>query len=153
MIELILLEFGFPSTHACNCASITLITLLYFWPSIMQMSIWGQVLVMSALWIYAIGLPSSRVYCGMHTTTDVTVGSLLGYTVALVHWYLLYPAVTQYLLLHDIWFAFVISFVGLLLIMHPNPLRECPCYEDSLCFGGVLCKLLAWNAEYTSCSD
>ena len=71
-------EYGLPSTHSANAASITIFSALYFHESMSLLPMWMNVALTGAWLFYAIFLPLSRVYCGMHSFTDITFGFLVG---------------------------------------------------------------------------
>jgi hypothetical protein len=129
----------------------------------LTLPLWTFVSALFGLLLYAFLLPFSRVYCGMHSVTDVTVGTLLGWFVTAVdifatqyfgfdQWIVspIMDSVAGELSTGQFWtvLAWAISAVLIFLILlHPNPCGPCPCIDDSLCFGGVLIGVLVGSAR------
>lgn len=142
------LEYGFPSTHTTNCVSMALYGFLLlrdrtnaalapdsYLPPVPS---WVPVVIGLALAVYAVSVAYGRVYAGMHSLMDVTGGALLGAGVipvqrALQHW------LEPYLVNPSLWVPSSITAVFLLLVtIHPQPVEDCPCFEDAVAFMAVL---------------
>jgi membrane-associated phospholipid phosphatase len=82
------LEYGFPSTHSANSASIalyihTLIYRLYLSGTISTTTLyWFQ----AALAWYTFSIVFGRLYCGMHSFADCGVGVIIGTAVWASYW-------------------------------------------------------------------
>ncbi|KAN0059963.1 Long-chain base-1-phosphate phosphatase [Thecaphora frezii] len=140
------LEYGFPSTHSTNSVSMALY--LYLWVTAFRQlplvaeeyglggvfdSLWWEV----GLLFYAFSVVYGRIYAGMHSITDCTVGSLLGGWLSWMQWR--YFDHTERFLLLDSWMV-PLSIVSTCLVMvsvHPQPLEDCPCFEDAIAFISV----------------
>lgn len=136
------LEYGFPSTHSTNSVSVAVYILLVLSdPIALSLSPTTLLLARAASTFYAASIVIGRLYCGMHGFADVVVGSLLG---ALLGWsqHHFGPAFNAYILdstTYDILAvtALVLGFVWL----HPEPADNCPCFDDSVAFSGVVIGL------------
>ena len=135
-------DFGYPSTHAMNALSNTLLALLYCYcvpvGTAGALSLGGYeiggftlmpdcngfplfaALAICVVWFFSITF--GRLYLGAHSPTDVRGGLVLGVSVALFWWYLgdHYDALT--LLLPHLWLiVFSAAFVIMLLSPQPRP--------------------------------
>ncbi|CAL1708535.1 unnamed protein product [Somion occarium] len=147
------LEYGFPSTHSTNSMSIALylftqIYRLYSTPSFssvdgvlepeMMISKTTFYAASSVLVFYTFSIVYGRVYTAMHSLTDCAVGVLLGTFIWALHLWCgdvigdwlrqpsyIVPAITIPLCL-------------LLVHRHPQPVDDCPCFEDAIAFMSVV---------------
>ncbi|KAJ3297389.1 hypothetical protein HDU79_003736 [Rhizoclosmatium sp. JEL0117] len=127
-------EFGLPSTHSTNAASVAAV-LFAFSPSGAFRSIWV---------LYPVLMGLSRVITGMHSWLDVTAGWTLGAGISAAWLYLL-PRLEQWLLSPSTTPSEIIStfaIIPLLLLLQPEPIAACPCFEDSVAFVSVLAGVL-----------
>ncbi|MBW0554956.1 hypothetical protein O181_094671 [Austropuccinia psidii MF-1] len=133
-------EYGFPSTHSATSIATILIGLEHALdPS--RSSIQKNSLIM-ALTLYAFLLVFGRVYCGMHSIQDVIFGGSIGGLVWAV-----YRLLAQDLKLWvesgtSGWLGLplplIVILIGIfLIIIHPEPIDDCPCFEDSTAFVAV----------------
>lgn len=135
------LEYGFPSTHTANSISIALflyshIHRLYFHDS--SISSTGYYSYLAAIVLYAFSIVFGRIYAGMHSFTDCISGIIIGAAI----W------VLQHLYLERIGEAIVnggwivpVSAITICLLMvnrHPQPVDDCPCFEDAIAFISVV---------------
>ena len=139
------LEYGFPSTHSTNAVSVAmyaLITLQHQPPS-------GFRSAMEYFsYFYAISIVFGRLYCGMHGLFDVVVGSALGALLTLVR--------TSYGDLIDYWLCegtlknptIAVLVLLVLVRIHPEPADDCPCFDDSVAFAGVLMGVVMGSWHY-----
>jgi len=91
-----------------------------------------------------------RLYCGMHSFTDCTVGCLVGAAVWVVYWF-----VEEWL---EAWLVTAgwtvpMTMTAMTMIMvnqHPQPVDDCPCFEDAIAFvSSILGVLLGhWHGTY-----
>ncbi|KAJ3121142.1 hypothetical protein HK100_012509 [Physocladia obscura] len=116
-------EFGFPSTHTCNAASVAVVLAQYF-PA-------RYVIAYPAL------MGASRIIVALHSPLDVLGGAILGVAVSAAWLYLdmsFVLANTQSLF--PVFAA--CAAVPLLIIAHPHPiLAPCPCFHDAIAFISV----------------
>jgi hypothetical protein len=86
-------------------------------------------------------------YCGMHGFFDVIVGALLGILITSVR-VMLGPALDSWLISGD-WTrpAIAVVILGLAVRFHPEPADNCPCFDDSVAFLGVVMGISigTWN--------
>ncbi|CAH7669707.1 hypothetical protein PPACK8108_LOCUS4348 [Phakopsora pachyrhizi] len=102
--------------------------------------------------VYGFFLIFGRIYCGMHSIQDVMCGSLIGSLVWLInysvgpilkHWLESYDTINRdqgssLLLNSSLPVPLIITVVGLALTAaHPQPIDDCPCFEDSTAFVAV----------------
>ncbi|KAI1311943.1 hypothetical protein EDD11_003223 [Mortierella claussenii] len=78
------LEYGFPSTHTSNATSIALYLLSYL--LISDWSLPTKLFSIIGLGIYLFSVIFGRLYCGMHTKTDILGGTAIGVLVWGVQW-------------------------------------------------------------------
>ncbi|KAI9667859.1 MAG: hypothetical protein M1821_000678 [Bathelium mastoideum] len=129
------LEYGFPSTHSTNAVSVAtyaLITLKQQPPSDVRSATEYFAI------FYAVSIILGRLYCGMHGFFDVIVGSTLGALLTLLQ--------TTYGTPLEYWLCegtlknplLVVLLLLVLVRVHPEPADDCPCFDDSVAFAGVL---------------
>ncbi|EPQ29862.1 uncharacterized protein PFL1_02535 [Pseudozyma flocculosa PF-1] len=140
------LEYGFPSTHSTNSVSIALY--LYLWVTAFRQlplvaiqhglggifdSLWWE----AGLLFYAFSVVYGRIYAGMHSLIDCVVGSSLGAWISWMQWR--YFDQMEHFLQLDSWVVpLVIVPLGLLMVsVHPQPMEDCPCFEDAIAFVAV----------------
>jgi membrane-associated phospholipid phosphatase len=133
------LEYGFPSTHSTNSVSIALYVFVHIHHLYTEASISATVygLSIAALMMYVWSIVYGRIYTGMHSFIDCAVGILLG----AVSWAM------QYLFLDtvDTWVATsgwivpstIVPICLLMVNQHPQPVDDCPCFEDAIAFVSV----------------
>ena len=139
MSKSVALEYGFPSTHSTNAVSVAVYAILLLqsapeeWPPLVKPML--EVLA----YFYAFSIIFGRVYCGMHGILDVVVGSLLGAVLALVEFFLA-DEYDRFLGAGSFEALYIVILVILVLVrIHPEPADDCPCFDDSVAFAGVLC--------------
>ncbi|ODV86364.1 hypothetical protein CANARDRAFT_180293, partial [[Candida] arabinofermentans NRRL YB-2248] len=132
-------EYGCPSSHTANATGVSLIFLKLLINS--DLSIWKFIGLLSLLNLYYISLVFGRIYCGMHGFIDILIGSIIGIFIFLLR-----------LITTDIWDSFIMSnskIVPIVVIViyytliynHSKPIDNCPCFDDSVAFIGVLIGL------------
>lgn len=140
------LEYGLPSTHACN-ASILAVELAIFFSKAyphLTLFIWAFALV------FTIHVCFARVWLGMHWPGDIWGG-----LVCFAFLWLLEFSFLRAFLFHcfDNWniypLVFPLLFGHVLLVFHATPRGTCPCFEDSARFLGVLvgCTIGQWERD------
>jgi hypothetical protein len=132
------LEYGFPSTHTTNAVSVAVyVTWLL---SAENSSISSEVKMMWTVlsYIYALSISFGRIYCGMHGFTDVVTGGALGTLLTLCE---IEFGKSQYdwVVNGTIMQPLIVTLVMLVLVRtHPEPADNCPCFDDSVAFAGVV---------------
>ncbi|ORY56984.1 PAP2 superfamily-domain-containing protein [Pseudomassariella vexata] len=138
MSDSVALEYGFPSTHSANAVSVAVYGILSLYsPENTLPPTYKFALEILAYW-YAVSIVFGRLYCGMHGFLDVIVGSLMGAAISLVEFY--YGAATDAYFLERTFSSIVmVALVIIVLIrIHPEPADDCPCFDDSVAFAGVV---------------
>lgn len=135
-------EYGFPSSHSANATAVSLFLLKKLLENYnnFQSSLTPNILLF-VLAIYYISLIIGRIYCGMHGFSDIIVGSLIGCLCLVVRtltqeWY------DALILQNSILIPICTTLVNYFLIyIHVSPVDDCPCYDDSVAFIGVIMGL------------
>lgn len=149
------LEYGFPSTHSTNAVSVAAYAILLLRQNESNISPEMSRNLQILAYLYASSIVLGRVYCGMHGFFDVIVGSLLGVAIAYAQFYL-GPLKDEYLFSGTFQSLFVIFLVICVLVrIHPEPADNCPCFDDSVAFAGVVlgCDLGAWHFAQSRYND
>lgn len=132
------LEYGFPSTHSTNAVSVAVYALALLGSPDLTLSAQVTLLLQAITYIYVVSIVVGRLYCGMHGMLDCTVGCALGAAIGLVQFHY-GPAFEDFILSASLK---EISLLGLLIIflvrVHPEPADDCPCFDDSVSFAGVM---------------
>lgn len=132
------LEYGFPSTHSTNAVSVAAYCLYSVHAGQTNLDGHLHTLALVGGYWYAISIVFGRLYCGMHGFFDVFIGSALGIVLAAIQ--------IAYGPMFDIWIAEgslsnLLITVGAILLsvrFHPEPADNCPCFDDSVSFAGVV---------------
>jgi hypothetical protein len=144
------LEYGFPSTHTTNAVSVALFCLYQLQGAKDEMSPLAYNLATGAFYCYAISISIGRIYCGMHGWFDVVFGGLLG---ALITWLRVTfgPTVDAWIMSGD-WSrpAIAVIILALAVRFHPEPADNCPCFDDSVAFTGVVMGITIGVWHYSS---
>ncbi|KAL1936775.1 hypothetical protein VTP01DRAFT_909 [Rhizomucor pusillus] len=144
------LEYGFPSTHSTNSISAALFMIALACESLSPESPL-RVLCFIGAGVYAGSIVFGRLYCGMHSLTDIIGGSLLAYVLYWFQW--TYREEFDSLFSSDSLLpVFIAVLICLALVgIHPDPIERCPCFEDSVCFMGVLIGVFpgGWLCEHS----
>ncbi|KAI9670435.1 MAG: hypothetical protein M1829_004758 [Trizodia sp. TS-e1964] len=141
MSESAALEYGFPSTHTTNALSVVVYALLMLDSAASSISPTTRLVAHSLLFLYAFSIVLGRIYCGMHGFLDVAVGGAIGVLLP-VGQFMLGEAFDQ--LMRATGFTapiVVVLAICLLVRLHPEPADDCPCFDDSVSFAGVLIGL------------
>ncbi|KAL0256352.1 Long-chain base-1-phosphate phosphatase [Diplodia seriata] len=132
------LEYGFPSTHSTNAVSVAVYAIHMLHTSGDAADSTAHTAMQAALYFYAASIVFGRLYCGMHGFLDVIIGTLLGALIAGVE-ILLGNSFDHWVCQDSFWAPFFVTFVILVLVrIHPEPADDCPCFDDSVCFAGVV---------------
>ena len=133
-------EYGFPSSHLANATGVSLLLLIKIL-SLENVSNTTYYSLIVGLLLYYISLIFGRLYCGMHGFLDIIIGGLVGLFVFLFRHYF---GLQWDKLLFDNGLGLVASTViiiavfVLLIHFHSEPVDDCPCFDDSVAFVGVL---------------
>lgn len=135
-------EYGWPSLHAANATAVTLV--LAFAAKDAAVGAWVYV----ALFAYWFSLIVGRLYCGMHGFMDIGTGAVIGVVLFLFRRFFgeaydnalfnYWPHLPAGMLATGLAIVF-----GHLFLIHifPEPVDDCPCFEDLVLFIGVLIGL------------
>ncbi|KAI1106511.1 PAP2-domain-containing protein [Jackrogersella minutella] len=135
------LEYGFPSTHSANAVSVAVYGILCLKSPDNPFQPNTQFALEALAYFYAISIVFGRLYCGMHGFIDVIVGSIMGAVISLIEFYY-GPALDTYLQTNG-WISLcsVLLLIIILIRVHPEPADDCPCFDDSVAFAGVMMGL------------
>lgn len=141
------LEYGFPSTHTTNAVSVAVFCLHRLHSTTDDILQVTRICLQVLLYAYAFSISTGRMYCGMHGFFDVVIGALLG---AIIAWMRIAYGITfDNWVLEDGWIrpAAVVVLLGVAVRVHPEPADNCPCFDDSVAFIGVVMgiKLGIWH--------
>ncbi|KAA1138209.1 hypothetical protein PGTUg99_018868 [Puccinia graminis f. sp. tritici] len=127
-------EYGFPSSHSATSASTFLMGLQF---TLHVQSISHQLGLFLGLILYGFLLVFGRVYCGMHSIQDVICGWMMG-VFAWTIYQVFGEAVERWATSSQASVPAVLIICGLMLTAaHPQPVDDCPCFEDSTAFVAV----------------
>ncbi|KAH6851092.1 PAP2 superfamily-domain-containing protein [Chaetomium sp. MPI-CAGE-AT-0009] len=147
------LEYGFPSTHSANAVSVTVYAVLMLHRESNPFSPSTTLALEGLAYFYALSIIIGRLYCGMHGFADVIIGSLMGAAISLVEFYNA-PGLEAWLYNSEYLAPLIIALVIIVLVrVHPEPADDCPCFDDSVAFAGVMIglELGMWRfARYSS---
>ncbi|KAG0693804.1 PAP2 superfamily-domain-containing protein [Suillus ampliporus] len=152
------LEYGFPSTHSTNSVSMALFIFgyvrnAYIQSATISSSIYYVSCVM--LVIYAITIVFGRLYTGMHSFTDCAFGVFLGAIISGAYAILKETIENWLASAHWIVPLTVIPICLLLVHYHPQPVDDCPCFEDAIAFVSVILgiALCRWHSVYSGIDE
>lgn len=97
---------------------------------------------------YASSIVLGRLYCGMHSFTDVFFGTAIGIAIGLIQG--VYGGKIDAFITSSGWSLPIALTLGFLLMVnqHPQPIDDCPCFEDAIAAVAVLVgvTLAHWHA-------
>lgn len=139
-------EYGWPSSHSANATAVTFILVYNLWLYSNDFTTQNLVLLSSGLFIYYVSLIFGRLYCGMHGFFDIVFGSFIGifiFSVRIVFgeiWddWLLNSSRNDSLIGCIITTIIILGGYLFLIHIHFEPVDDCPCFDDSVAFIGVL---------------
>lgn len=132
------LEYGFPSTHSTNAVSVAVYAFFVLHSPDSSIQPAFKIGLQVLCCCYATSIIIGRLYCGMHGFFDVLIGSLLGALLSIVQ--CLYGDTFDHFI-HTGSFkapAIVVLIILVLVRIHPEPADDCPCFDDSVAFAGVM---------------
>ncbi|CAK7207637.1 Long-chain base-1-phosphate phosphatase, partial [Sporothrix eucalyptigena] len=139
MSDSVALEYGFPSTHSTNAVSVAVFAVLHLSNSDFSPS--TKLFLECLSYFYAVSIIVGRLYCGMHGFFDVIFGSVLGAIISWVEFFWV-PALETYMQQSSWWAPITAALVIIVLVrIHPEPADDCPCFDDSVAFAGVMIGL------------
>lgn len=144
------LEYGFPSTHSANAVSVAVYAILCLRSPDNAFAPSTKSALEALAYFYTVSIIFGRLYCGMHGFVDVVVGGIMGAAISLVEWYAA-PFVDA--ALSDNGWSAVLLFVLAIIILiriHPEPADDCPCFDDSVSFSGVVIGLECASWHYNN---
>ena len=138
-------EYGFPSSHSANATAVTLVLLAKLFEVQDTLEPLTKISIFCFLIIYYFSLIFGRLYCGMHGFFDVFTGSLIGVLLFLFRFFVgkqwdqwLLAAHNESVLGLILTPLSIIAGHVLLIHIHVEPVDDCPCFDDSVAFIGVL---------------
>ncbi|KAG1124460.1 hypothetical protein G6F42_009601 [Rhizopus arrhizus] len=133
------LEYGFPSTHSTNSISVALFLMSMACEKLAPESP-ARLISVIACTFYAFNFASK----------DCIGGSILAYLVYLAQW-TFKDQFNALFTSQSYWVFMAIPICLMLVSLHPDPMERCPCFEDSVCFMGVLIGLMpgSWLCNQT----
>lgn len=135
------LEYGFPSTHSANAVSVAVYAVLLLRAPDCTLAPSTKIALELLGYFYAASIIIGRLYCGMHGFADVIFGGVLGAVISLVEFY--YGPMFESYLHGGGWAApLIVALIVIILVrVHPEPADDCPCFDDSVAFSGVMIGL------------
>lgn len=143
-------EYGWPSSHSANATAVSLVLLFQMFKMRTSMSTLQFFGMLSLSLLYYSSLIFGRLYCGMHGFLDVVTGSLIGLLMFYFRYYYgemfdtwLLQSTTRNSSYLGIASTVLMIVFGYLFLIHiyPEPVDDCPCFDDSVAFMGVLTGL------------
>lgn len=143
------LEYGFPSTHSTNAVSVAVYLIHGIQAGSVPVADSLKPVALFACYWYAISIIIGRLYCGMHGFSDVIVGALLGIYIAVLQ-IMLGPRFDYAIASGDWTLPFTVFVVICFAVrFHPEPADNCPCYDDSVAFAGVVFGIQIGHWHFT----
>ena len=141
------LEYGFPSTHSANAVSVAMYSIYLLRTSESAGSTINTTL-QGLSYFYFLSIALGRLYCGMHGFFDVIWGTALGALIAVLQCQY-GEAFDQYIFEGDAKRLLIAVLIVMVLTrVHPEPADDCPCYDDSVAFNGVVAGILTGCWHY-----
>jgi dihydrosphingosine 1-phosphate phosphatase len=144
------LEYGFPSTHSANAVSVAMYS-IYLLRNAESAGTPLNMALQGLSYFYFFSIALGRLYCGMHGFFDVIFGTALGAIIAFLQ--CRYgDAFDQYIFEGDVQRLVIATLIILVLVrIHPEPADNCPCYDDSVSFAGVVMGVLigCWHYAHS----
>ena len=149
------LEYGFPSTHSTNAVSAAVYISYMLMSSEDVAQHTGRMVAEALIALYVVSIVVGRLYCGMHGFLDVICGSLLGALFAAIE--IIFQSIFDNWLSLNMWaYPFpVITAMLLFIWLHPEPVDDCPCFDDSVAFASVMAgvEVGSWQKRSNQLSD
>ncbi|KAF9931187.1 hypothetical protein FBU30_010630 [Linnemannia zychae] len=145
------LEYGFPSSHSTNAISVALFLYCHLLTTDpLSWSPYTRELAIFGLIVYAVSIIYGRLYCGMHSITDCIGGTLIGLSIWATQW--TFRHTIEYYMVSPIWWVpLVVIATGIFLVsIIPDPVDNCPCFDDCVAFIAVLMGLIPASIHFAS---
>lgn len=149
------LEYGFPSTHSANAVSVAVYSVLVLHSPENPFSTTTTLGLESLAYFYAFSIVFGRLYCGMHGFHDVIIGSIMGAVISIMEFYYGTPF-DVYMRTSSFHVPLTILLVVIVLVrIHPEPADDCPCFDDSVAFAGVVIgvEIGTWHLAQSAYSN
>lgn len=153
-------EYGFPSSHCANATAVTLVCLWNLYQVKESYLTAKYASIVAGLLVYCLSIVFGRLYCGMHGYFDIATGSLIGVVCFLFRF--LWGPIWDNLVLNNSCpkltsLLIIVGYLGLIHV-HAEPVDDCPCFDDSVAFVGVLIgvdlsHLIAYQLHYFDTID
>jgi hypothetical protein len=144
------LEYGFPSTHSANAVSVAVYALFALHSPDCELQYSTRLILEVLSYSYAASIVLGRLYCGMHGFLDVIVGSIIGALISIVKC-VYNDAIDEYMYTSTWAAPTTVALVIICLIrIHPEPADDCPCFDDSVAFAGVMIGVEIGGWHYAS---
>ncbi|KAK3172382.1 hypothetical protein OEA41_005703 [Lepraria neglecta] len=142
------LEYGFPSTHSTNAVSVAVYALFMLHSPDSSVHPTLKLILEVVSCCYATSIILGRIYCGMHGFFDVLVGSVLGALLSIIQ--CLYGDNFDHFIHTGTFKAptIVVLIILVLVRIHPEPADDCPCFDDSVAFAGVMIGIELGNWHF-----
>lgn len=111
--------------------------------------LWYSLATSVIVW-YAASIVLGRLYCGMHSFTDVAVGTLLGTSIGVIQG--IYGPLMEDAIAGANWILPATACLLCLFLVnqHPQPVDDCPCFEDAIASLALLTGTVIsrWHATH-----
>lgn len=144
------LEYGFPSTHTANSVSVFMLivyALFSMKDSFRSTTTYHLAHVFNILYVATIVM--GRIYCGMHGFLDVIGGATIGVLLWLIR-HVYGPTMDAVVFSSSYKALWVVPFVLFLVRVHPEPVDDCPCFDDGVAFMGVVAGTVVGEWHFTN---
>ena len=135
-------EYGFPSSHSANATAVTLVVMSNIIKNRGAFDSVTYYSIIVGLAIYYFSLIFGRLYTGMHGFLDIFTGSAVGLSVFLFRFY--FGEQWDTMMFNNGYIfgiALILSLNLFMIHIYPEPIDDCPCFDDSVAFVGVLIGL------------
>jgi len=145
------LEYGFPSSHSANAVSVAFYAIYTIRQSPEAYHAYVYIGSQALFYFYAVSIIFGRLYCGMHGFLDVIVGSVMG--AMITAFYLTYYDWLESWIFSGTYTDIIVAtlVVCIMIRINPEPADDCPCFDDSVSFCGVVIgiNIGAWHYAQT----
>ena len=142
------LEYGFPSTHSTNAVSVVVYFVFLLRSASSDVNATVRVTLEVVSYLYAISIVLGRLYCGMHGFLDVIIGGILGALLSLMQCF--YGGKLDEFMFQGTAVTPILLVIVILILVriHPEPADDCPCFDDSVAFAGVMIGVEVGNWHF-----
>jgi len=147
-----LTDYGCPSSHSLNSMALPFFLVYHFWNND---DLYSSITYFALAALWALSVIFSRMYLGVHSPLDVTVGSSIGFLL-LIFWINVHEAVDRWLV-NGIHVPMVLLLLTVSIIaIHPRSssrsiIGQSPSFRYTVALLGLLCGLAigAWSLNET----